>query len=251
MSHSWLQRSGWTVCIVCGVVRNYKSANSPCRGPTKIALRETTGGEQAEIAKLKRERQDVRYERDEALARGRTAAQILIESIGAPGPENVEETARRAVATLEAWRHKAETTSEEAAKLRRDLGDVLAMRDEALTRCHTVARTLTDAIGASGFVGLEEAAARMVATLDGARADVHRFLAERDAARGQLYRTREDLRARGREIDEARTELCAVRTALGNLIDSVTLEAGSVKSIGRNMARDIEAARVLLGEGRS
>jgi len=83
----------------------------------------------------------------------------------------------------------------------------------------------------------------------------------------------------GRERDEARTELEEVRAArdgalvkleclddhrradselidrltaaLRNLVDSVTLEAGSVKSIGRNMARDLEAARELRGEGRS
>jgi hypothetical protein len=81
----------------------------------------TTGGEQAEtaemieIARLRRELAEMvgcathwcaeagRSEREhrETLVRCRTAAQILIASIGASGPENVEETARRAVEVLQ------------------------------------------------------------------------------------------------------------------------------------------------------
>ena len=58
---------------------------------------------------------------------------------------------------------------------------------------------------------------------DGARADVHRFLAERDDLRGQLYRTREDLQARGRELDEARTELAEVRTARDEALEKIDI----------------------------
>jgi hypothetical protein len=42
------------------------------------------------------------HQRDEALGRCRDAAQILIERIGAPGPESVDATARRAVAVIDA-----------------------------------------------------------------------------------------------------------------------------------------------------
>lgn len=33
-------RPGWRMCIVCGVIRRHDAANKPCRGVTRIVLRE-------------------------------------------------------------------------------------------------------------------------------------------------------------------------------------------------------------------
>ena len=225
MNHSWATRDGWVVCTLCGLVRHHDRPESPCRGPAKIALCEATG----------RELGEARTERDEARSELAKARTELAEMTGC--------ATRWCAAAGRAGRE----------------------RDEALTRCRTAARTLTDAIGASGFVALEEAARRAVEALEGARADAHRFREERDDLRGQLYRTREDRQRLGRELDEARTELEEVRAArdgalvkleclddhrradselidrltyaLRNLVDSVTLEA-----------RDLEAARALIKE---
>ncbi len=43
--HSWAkhEREGWTVCTLCGVVRNDERPASPCRGAVKIALRRDDG----------------------------------------------------------------------------------------------------------------------------------------------------------------------------------------------------------------
>jgi len=149
-------------------------------------------------------------------------------------------------------RRERDEARAETSKLCRDLGDALAMRDEALTRCHTVARTLTDAIGSSGFVTLEDAAARMVEAL-AARTRVHHSevgshhatLTELDEVRtardGSLEKI--DILDEQRRAD---SELIDNPTAaLRALIDSVE------DSNPSNTIRDIEAARALIGEGRS
>lgn len=56
------------------------------------------------------------YERMGPGARARQAAQTLIEEIGAPGPESVNETAQRAAAIIRGLRdklHKADSTLEQ------------------------------------------------------------------------------------------------------------------------------------------
>lgn len=56
----------------------------------------------AALADLGQQLEATRLDRDRALARCREASELLIAEIGAAGPENVEETARRAVERISA-----------------------------------------------------------------------------------------------------------------------------------------------------
>lgn len=235
--HSWVkhEREGWTVCAICGLVRNYDRPESQCRGAVKVALREATGGEQgetAEIVRLRRERIDqeavnlemggelaklnlelaeiggafaqseqyreaVERERDEAvdaLARCRTAAQILIAEIGASGPEDIEETARR------------------AAEVIRVKSDLL----EGLDRARVVLRGMIDSLETRDPATLREIEAAWVAL-------------EGDQKKSDLLQ-----------------DLAAVRVALRDLINAC--ENTRPSHIPTPVVAAIEAARAVLGE---
>jgi hypothetical protein len=59
---------------------------------------------------------ELAVERDAVRARARQAAQLLIEEIGAAGPENVEDTAGRAVAVIRTERSRADKAERELAR---------------------------------------------------------------------------------------------------------------------------------------
>lgn len=152
-------------------------------------------------------------EHNETLFRCRTAAQILIEAIGSNGPENVEETAKRAVEALAARTrvHHIEERSHHASLA--ELDEVRVERDEAIAK----------------FELLD----------DHRRADselIERLTAERDEAR-------EGIESQFREHHVA---LDAVTTALRHLVASISATICCDKTV----LRDLEAARALIG-GRS
>lgn len=227
--HSWDQREDWTVCTVCGAVRNYDRPESSCRGAVKIALREATGGEQgetAEIARLRRELDDARAD----------------------------------ISVLRADRDRIRTVSAEALALRDRLAtivdeafgqqEVLGM-DALLSRLeHLLAeRALQHEEVRANYQWMVERAADQ--RLDGYRELGARAAAAenaRDDIRRELTETRAKLDEElGQKRSDLLQDLAEVTVALRDLVASVA----TTNTRDTIVLRDLEAARAVLGGGRT
>lgn len=138
-------------------------------------------------------------ERDEVRRRAREAAQTIIEAIGADGPQNVEESAVRVVARLEATEQerdeaRAALANVEAAARSLDDGPwpPPVVPREAWTTMHSAEKVVRDAIGtwrslAEKWRGESERdAATHTMELDALIGEVTLVRAERDEARRLL-----------------------------------------------------------------